>query len=405
MKIALISLHSFLKPGGVKSHILGLNKEFKKRGLKTKIIIPRRSFKENYGKEVILLGVSFPLPFGGGISDFSVHFNPVTIEEILEKEKFDVLHFHNFGFPSSFQILEKSKSLNILTFHSDVERSKLLLEFPILLKILKMVIEWKIDGVIGVSEVALRFLNSCRVPTTVIPNGIDLEIFNSQLKKIKKFLDGKINILFVGRIEERKGLIYLLKAYQILTRKFPNLRLIIIGEGELKKECQDFVRKHNLKEVHFEGEKTGRELISYYKTADIFCAPSIYGESFGIVLLEAMACGLPVVAFSNEGYKEFFREKKGEKFLANPKDFKGLAKKLEILIENENLRREMGKWGIKEAKKYSWDKIADKILNFYQICQKEKAKKEKEIFPPEKLFEKLDKENIKDLDDILKWLR
>ena len=121
MKIALISLHSFLKPGGVKSHILGLNKEFKKRGLKTKIIVPRRSFKENYGKEVILLGVSFPLPFGGGISDFSVHFNPVTIEEILEKEKFDVLHFHNFGFPSSFQILEKSKSLNILTFHSDVE--------------------------------------------------------------------------------------------------------------------------------------------------------------------------------------------------------------------------------------------------------------------------------------------
>jgi phosphatidylinositol alpha-mannosyltransferase len=405
MKIALISLHSFLKPGGVKSHILGLNKEFKKRGLKTKIIIPRRSFKENYGKEVILLGVSFPLPFGGGISDFSVHFNPVTIEEILEKEKFDVLHFHNFGFPSSFQILEKSKSLNILTFHSDVERSKLLLEFPILLKILKMVIEWKIDGVIGVSEVALRFLNSCRVPTTVIPNGIDLEIFNSQSKKIKKFLDGKINVLFVGRIEERKGLIYLLKAYQILTRKFPNLRLIIIGEGELKKECQDFVRKHNLKEVHFEGEKTGRELISYYKTADIFCAPSIYGESFGIVLLEAMACGLPVVAFSNEGYKEFFREKKGEKFLANPKDFKGLAKKLEILIENENLRREMGKWGIKEAKKYSWDKIAGKILNFYQFCQKEKAKKEKEIFPPEKLFEKLDKENIKDLNDILKWLK
>ena len=409
MKIALISLHSFLKPGGVKSHIFGLNKEFKKRGLKTKIIVPRQSFQENYGRGVILLGTSFPLSFGGGKSDFAFHFNQTAIEDVLEKEKFDVLHFHNFGFPSSFQILEKSKALNILTFHSDVERSKLLTEFPILLEILKMVIEWKIDGVIGVSEVALKFLNSCRVPTTVIPNGIDLKIFNPKARKIKKFLNPeqrrRINILFVGRIEERKGLIYLLRAYQILEKKFQNLRLIIIGEGELKEKCQQFAKNHNLKEVYFEGEKTDRELVSYYKTADIFCAPSIYGESFGVVLVEAMACGLPVVAFANEGYKTILKGKRGERFFAKPKDYRDLAKKLEILIKNENLRKEMGKWGQKEAKKYSWEKICDKILNFYQFCQKEKTKKEKESFSPEKLFEKLDKENIKDLNDILKWLR
>jgi len=404
MKVGLISLHSFLKPGGVKSHILGLSKELKKRGLKTKIIVPRQSFEENYGREVILLGTSFPVSFGGGKSDFAVHFNPTAIEEVLEKEKFDVLHFHNFGFPSSFQILEKSRALNILTFHSDVERSKLLTEFPILLEILKMVIEWKIDGVIGVSEVALKFLNSCRVPTTVIPNGIDLEIFNPKAKKIKKFLDGKVNILFVGRIEERKGLIYLLRAYQILEKKFQNLRLIIIGEGELKEKCQNFVKDQNLKEVYFEGEKTGKELVSYFNSSNIFCAPSIYGESFGIVLLEAMACGLPVVAFANEGYKEFFRGKKGGILVKN-RDYKDLAKKLKILIENENLRKQMGKWGREEAKKYSWDRICDKILDFYQLCQKEKTKKEKESFSPEKLFEKLDKENIKDLDDILKWLK
>lgn len=404
MKVGLISLHSFLKPGGVKSHILGLSKELKKRGLKTKIIVPRQSFEENYGREVILLGTSFPVSFGGGKSDFAVHFNPTAIEEVLEKEKFDVLHFHNFGFPSSFQILEKSQALNILTFHSDVERSKLLTEFPILLEILKMVIEWKIDGVIGVSEVALKFLNSCRVPTTVIPNGIDLEIFNPKAKKIKKFLDGKVNILFVGRIEERKGLIYLLRAYQILEKKFQNLRLIIIGEGELKEKCQNFVKDQNLKEVYFEGEKTGKELVSYFNSSNIFCAPSIYGESFGIVLLEAMACGLPVVAFANEGYKEFFRGKKGGILVKN-RDYKDLAKKLKILIENENLRKQMGKWGREEAKKYSWDRICDKILDFYQLCQKEKTKKEKESFSPEKLFEKLDKENIKDLDDILKWLK
>lgn len=409
MKVGLISSHSFLKPGGVKNHILGLQKELKKRGYRTKIIAPRQSLSENYGKKVILLGTSFPVHFGGGKSDFTLYFNPLAIESVLEKERFDILHFHNFGFPSSAQILEKSRALNILTFHSDIERSKFLQEFPVLVELLKMVIDWKVDGLIGVSKVALKILNNCNVPRVVIPNGIDLKKFNPKIPSVKKFstskkTNPKLNILFVGRIEERKGLIYLLRAYQILTQKFQNLRLIIVGEGELKKECQDFVKDNNLKEVYFEGEKSGRELVSYYNTADIFCAPSIYGESFGIVLLEAMACGLPVVAFDNEGYKSTLEEKKEQKFLVKSKDFVGLAQKLEILIKNENLRKEMAKWGKKEVKNYSWDKICDKILNFYQFCQKEKAKKEKEIFPPEKLFERLDKENIKDLEDLLKWL-
>jgi len=405
MKIGLISLHSFLKPGGVKNHILGLNKRLKKRGYRTKIIVPRQSINENYGRGVILLGTSFSVPFGGGRSDFTINFNHLAVEEILEKEKFDILHFHNFGFPSSFQILEKSRALNILTFHSDVERSKLLIEFPILLEILRMVINWKIDGVIGVSEVALKFLNHCKVPTKVIPNGIDLTKFNPKVRKLKRFRDEKVNILFVGRIEERKGLIYLLRAYRILEKKFDNLRLIIIGEGELKERCQSFAKEYNLKEVHFEGEKTGQELVSYFNSSDIFCAPSIYGESFGIVLLEAMACELPVVAFANEGYKSILEGKKGGKFLAKPKDYRDLTKKLEVLIKNEDLRNEMGRWGREEAKKYSWDKITNQILDFYQFCQKEKEKKEKESFSAEKLFERIDKENIKDIEDVLKWLK
>jgi phosphatidylinositol alpha-mannosyltransferase len=197
----------------------------------------------------------------------------------------------------------------------------------------------------------------------------------------------------------------ILEKNSLLKQKHGGIRLIIIGEGDLKTQCQNFVKKHNLKEVYFEGEKTGQELVSYLNSSDIFCAPSIYGESFGIVLLEAMACNLPVVAFANEGYKSILAGTRGEKFLVQPKDYRDLAKKLEVLIENENLRKEMGKWGMEEAKKYSWDKIANQIVNFYQFCQKEKAKKEKESFSAEKLFEKLDKENIKDLDDVLKWLK
>jgi len=381
MKIGLISFHSFYQPGGVKRHILGLYKELKKRGIETKIIAPRRKRSESYGKDIILLGTSFPLPFSGGISDLGINFNPLAIERTLRKEKFDILHFHNFGFPSTLQILTSlytSKTLNILTFHANVKGSKILKRFPVLFYIIKKIIDWKIDGIIGVASLNLEPFKKYKKPKVVIPNGIDLEVFNPNVPKIKKFLDGKINILYLSRIEKRKGLIYLLKAYKILQKTLPpklskSLRLIVCGEGPLKEKMENWVKKNNLKEVIFEGEIKEEEVVKYYNSCDIFCAPAIFGESFGLVLVEAMACQKPVVAFANDGYKGVLTGK-GAKFLAKPRDFRILAKKLKILIENKKLREEMGKWGQKEAQKYSWPRVVDQILNFYQICKKHKLR-------------------------------
>jgi len=395
MRVGLISFHSFFQPGGVKRHVFGLYKEFKKRGIYTKIIVPRRNISENYGKDVILLGTSFSMKFSGSQSDFDINFNPLAIENVIGKEKFDILHFHNFGFPSALQILASfaaMNTLNILTFHANIEGSKFLKTFPEFLYILNKICQWKIDGIIAVSPLNLKVFKDYRGPKKVIPNGIDLEEFNPKVPKIKKFLDGKINILFVGRIEERKGLIYLLKAFKILEKtpaikQMGGVRLIVVGEGELKKDCKDYVKRNNLKEVRFEGEISGKELASYYTSSDIFCSPAIFGESFGMVLLEAMASGKPVVAFANEGYKEFLKDKKGA-FLVPNKDYKALAKKIEILIKNPNLREKMGQLAIKEAQKYSWQKIADQILNFYDFCKKNKKYKKQE-FSFEKILKKI----------------
>lgn len=405
MRVGLISFHSFLEPGGVKRHVLGLYKEFKKRGVETKIIVPRREFKENYGKNVILLGTSFPINFGGSKSDLDINFNPISVEKTLRTEKFDVLHFHNFVIPSALQILNSpitDKTLNILTFHSNIDGSRLLKNFPGLLYLLNRVCQWKIDGIIGVAPLTLKIFKKYDGPKTLIPNGVDLEEFNPNAPKLKKFSDGKINILFVGRIEARKGLIYLLRAFRILEKKFSNLRLIVVGEGELKKDCHDYVIKNNLKEVHFVGKITGRELVSYYNSCDIFCAPSIFGESFGIVLLEAMACAKPVVAFANQGYKELLKGKMGVEFLAKPKDFRELAQKIEILIKNPNLRTEMGKWGLKEAKKYSWQRVANRVLDFYKFCRKHKEKRQTNDFPVEEFLEKANKFLTQ---EVFKWLK
>ena len=419
MKIALISFHSFYQPGGVKRHVLGLHKEFKRRGIYSKIIAPRRNWREDYGSDVILLGTSFPITFDGSQSDFDINFNPLAIEMALKKEKFDILHFHNCGLFSSLQILERSQALNILTFHANIEKSEFLKRFPIFLYLLTKIVQWKIDGIIGVAPLNLKVFKDFKSPKAVIPNGIDLEEFNPRVPKLKSptFLPkkGGVNILFVGRIEKRKGLIYLLKAFKLLSKKFSNLRLIIVGEGELKEECQKYVKENSLNEVYFEGQITGPKLPSYYNSCDIFCSPAIFGESFGLILLEAMACQKPVVAFANQGYEQFLKglrpahhppafggPLKGERFLAKPKDFKELAQKLEILIKNPKLREEMGEWGITQAKKYSWPKIADQILGFYKICQKQKEKRR-----PKPLFLKaiLNKVDAVLQKDILDWLR
>lgn len=371
----MISFHSFLQPGGVKRHILGLHQEFKKRGIQSKIIAPRREKSENYGKDVVLLGTSFPVSAMGTQADFCVYFNLFALDAFLEKEKFDVLHFHNFGFPSTIQVLERSKSLNILTFHANMEKSGLIKKLPAIKDFANRIANWRMDGIIGVNPLNLKFFKDFKGPKTVIPNGIDLNEFNRKIPPIKKFMDGKINILFLGRIEERKGLIYLLKAFKILNKKYSNLRLIVVGDGPLEEDCRNWVKRNGLDNVVFEGRAAEKDVPSYYRTADIYCSPAIFGESFGIVLVEAMASGTPVVAFANSGYKIVLEKGKGQRFLAKPRDFKTLAQKLELLIKSDKLRKEMGEWGLKEAQKYSWPKVVDQILAFYELCRRNKIDK------------------------------
>lgn len=422
MKVGFISNHSFLRPGGVKAHILSLKDEFEKRGIEAKVIIPRREKSEKYDKDIIFLGRSIPVHFKGTEADFSFALNLEKISKVLKKEKFDILHFHNFGI-LGYQILRKSKSLNILTIHTGYKRSEILKEnllskiaikekSKILKKFSSLPIDYligkvrkRMNGAITVSPFGLDFCEGFLGPKTIIPNGVDLERFNPKVKKIKKFQDSKylnpaplsrksgawVNILFLGRIEERKGLIYLLKAYQILDDTLPppyKIRLIIVGDGVLKENCRQFVQKNNLKNVIFEGEMSYHKTPSYFATADIFVSPAIFGESFGIVLLEAMASGVPVVAFGNKGYKTIMRDKYKD-FLAKPKDFITLAKKIEILIKNAQKRKEMREFGTKLVKEYSWPKIADRILDFYKLCQKNK--KSEETHSSQNYFKKIGK--------------
>lgn len=377
MKIALVSPHSLTYPGGVQNHTLALKKEFEKKGHKVKLILPRDKISQKKQKDVILLGSAFPIRGNASKATLSFNIIPFSVTRKLKKENFDILHFQNFGVFSSWQILEAARKLDnspvkILTFHAFLDASRTLRELPTLIDFMNSYILPKFDGLIGVSNPVLSQLEYGG-PTKVIPNGIDLDFYSPQGPKKGKLSsnprinlsDSTLNIFFVGRIEKRKGLIYLIKAFEVLKKKYSNIRLIVAGEGPLKERAQEYIAEHEIPDIYFEGAVSKEDLPKYYRASDICCFPSIYGEAFGIVLLEAMASKKPVLGFANRGYQEVL-ENKGAQFLAKPRSYKDLSKKMEMLIKDEALRKEMGEWGRKEAQKYSWEKVAEETLNFYE---------------------------------------
>jgi len=373
MKIGLVCPYPLDVPGGVREHVLGLYREFKKRGHQVKIIFPGGFWKKKRKKDIIFLGISLKIPSNKDHASITFCHNlDQRIQKMLEKEKFDIIHFHESYTPfSSLQILKYSKSINIATFHSCSEASPLAKTAKAISRTYLQKMAKKIHGAIAVSTVARKYaIFPDKRKIIIIPNGVDLTRFNPRVPPLRKFADDKLNILFVGRLTKRKGLIYLLKAFKILRKKYPDIRLIIVGGGDQKRKAKEFVRFHKVKDVFFAGAVSDKLLPFYYASADIFCSPATEAESFGIVLLEAMAAGLPVVAFANTGYKQVLKGF-GEKGLVPSKNVKSLARKIEILIEDKELRKDLATWGQKEVKKYSWEKVSSQVLDFYKTTQKQ----------------------------------
>jgi phosphatidylinositol alpha-mannosyltransferase len=366
MKIGLVCPYNLFSPGGVKEHVLALYQEFKKKGHQVKIMAPKTKSSQN--PDFFLLGLSAPFPSAtGSWGRVSASFEERALKKYLQRERFAVLHFHEPLAPFlSWQLLLASQTINVATFHSAWEEKKSLTNtFEFLIKPLAEVFEDRLSGLIAVSPACKQsWQKFLKKKMTIVPNGVSLSRFSPRIERIKKFNDGKINLLFVGRLERRKGLVYLLRALARLRNK--EVRLMVVGSGPRKIEADVFARSQRLPNVEFIGRVSDKDLPRYYATADICCFPSIGGESFGIVLLEAMASGKPIICFANPGYKEVLKDYPFQRGLVKPEDVDGLALSLKSLISSKSLREKLGGWGLKEVKKYAWPQIAKQVLNFYQ---------------------------------------
>jgi phosphatidylinositol alpha-mannosyltransferase len=205
---------------------------------------------------------------------------------------------------------------------------------------------------------------------------VDLGHFTNNVSPISEFQDGKINVLFVGRQEKRKGVNYLLEAYTRVKREVPNSRLIIVGPGtRWSKKYEESVRRSGLPDIVFVGYVSYADLPRYYRTADIFCSPATGRESFGIVLLEAMAAGKPIVASNLEGYATLVTHG-AQGLLVPPKNEKKLAEALISLMADERLRQEMGARGKAKASEYGWETVAQRVMEFYIRVLSERSAKQ-----------------------------
>jgi phosphatidylinositol alpha-mannosyltransferase len=282
---------------------------------------------------------------------------------VLEEERFDIIHIHEPSCPLlPWIVLRLSHSINVATFHSYYEHS---VGYWVGRPFLNRLFD-RLDGRIAVSEPALRCITRY-FPShyRLIPHGIDLEYFSSGAYPIEELCDGKLNILFVSRLEKRKGLGYLLKAYEQVKAEFPPSRLIVVGPGNrLRRGYERKVRERKLKDVVFTGYVSSTDLPKYYRAADIFCAPAVGKESFGITLLEAMAAHKPIIASNIEGYSNVVTHGV-EGLLVPPKDEEALAQALFSLFSDQALRHQMGVNGGIKAEAHSWGGIAQKIIDYY----------------------------------------
>jgi len=367
MKIALVSPYDFAYPGGVASHISALERQFTRMGHEVKVIAPASKVVPDFGDKFIPIGKPRPIPASGSIIRVTISLRLAsTIKAVLDQENFDVIHLHEPFMPMLCSaILRFSHTANIGTFHACQGRPGYNFGWPISTIMLKRRLR-KLNGKIAVSKPAMEFASKY-VPGDyeIIPNGIDLDHFSPNVSPIDEFCDGKLNILFVGRLEKRKGVNYLLGAYKRVKQEISNSRLIIVGPGtRLRGKYEKQVKRSGLKDVVFVGHVSYDELPRYYRTADIFCTPATGRESFGIILLEAMAMGKPIVASNIEGYASVMTHGV-EGLLVPPKHKEMLAQALITLMASESLRQEMGARGRLTAEGYDWEHIARRVFNYY----------------------------------------
>jgi len=391
MKIAYISPYDLSYPGGVNEHITGLAFAAQQQGHQVGLIGIDSGYQAHTFPDTCVVSrkiVKFTI--GGATARVGLApFVAARLKKILSHHHFDVVHLHEPLVPGlTWQLLQQQAVLSetavVGTFHAYHEQKSRLYAWgrPFLTRLFN-----RLDSLIAVSPLARDFIGQFFPGNYhIIPNGVSLARFapqhQAEIREKAESANRPLTILFVGRLDERKGFAHLLDSYARLKPKLPQLRLQVVGPfGPAEaKPYQQRARQLGLNDIDFVGYVPPAKLPAIYHSADIFCAPSIGGESFGIVLLEAMAAGLPVVASDIAGYRAVLTSGR-EGVLVAPGQPALLADAIRQLAGAPHLRQQLAKHARRKAAHYSWDRIIAKTLTVYHNTIKQNQKRIYQVSP------------------------
>jgi phosphatidylinositol alpha-mannosyltransferase len=340
VRVALVCPYSWSVPGGVQAHVAGLAAALRELGVEADVLAPADGPAEG----IRPLGRTVPIPSNGSIQ--RVALGPAAAARTVRAIRgggYDVVHLHEPMLPAvCLTALVAARAPLVATFH--MFRQELL--WYRVFRPLVRVASSRLAVRVAVSDAARSYVaRALPGRYDVIPNGID----HAALSVLEGERRGR-RILFVGRPERRKGLPVLLDAFARLGRE---AELVLVGPAG------SYGRG-----VHALGRVDAAELRRQLADADVLCAPSLRGESFGLVLAEAMAAGLPVVASAIPGYVDVVPETVGR--LVEPGNAEAIATALRQLLDDEPLRRALGERGREVAKRYAWPAIAEQVHAVYE---------------------------------------
>ncbi|MCV7258109.1 glycosyltransferase family 4 protein [Mycobacterium shimoidei] len=371
MRIGMVCPYSFDVPGGVQSHVLQLAEVMRSRGHTVSVLAP--ASPEAHVKlpdYVVSAGKAIPIPYNGSVA--RLQFSPAVhgrVRRWLADGNFDVLHLHEPNAPSlSMWALRVAEGPIVATFHTSTTKSLTLSVFQGVLR------PWheKIVGRIAVSDLARRWqMEALGSDAVEIPNGVDVASFASA-----PLLDGYPRagktVLFLGRYDEpRKGMAVLIDALPSVVSRFPDVQLMVVGRGD-EDELRDSAGSL-AKHLCFMGQLDDAAKASALRSADVYCAPNTGGESFGIVLVEAMAAGTAVVASDLHAFRRVLRDGQAGR-LVPVDDGAALGSALVEVLENDVLRERYVAAGAEAVRRYDWSVVANQIMRVYETVAGSGAK-------------------------------
>ncbi len=372
VRLAFVTQSYYPRFGGVTEHVAHTARELRARGHEVTIVTGRPPGHrkdaaldaQDGAEDVVRLGTSVLVPFQGAFVDLTL--GPGLrrdLDGLWRTRPFDLVHVHQPLTPTLPLLTGETAIAPVVgTFHAAGDDSRLFRFFR-----RPLTRHWqRLSGRVAVSQAARQFVHR-HFPGEyrVIPNGVDVARFHPDVPPRAELMDGRLNVLFVGRLDPRKGLPVLLDAFPVVRRRVPEARLVVVGDSFLKPWFERRVGAREREHVRFTGAVPPSELPGWYASAHVVVSPALKNESFGIVLLEAMAAGKPVVASDIPGYHSVI-EGPADGVLVPPGDTALLADALASLLRDPARRLALAARGRARAEGFSWSSVAERLETYYR---------------------------------------